>query len=95
MSLFKMPKAVKSRLDWMKRIFLREWHNDRKKINPMKQEEVITPKSVWGLGIGNLRINNWALLVKWLWRSGDEREAPWRKIVVSMGRMVGVGFLRK
>lgn len=31
----------------------------------------------------NLELKNWAILVKWWWRFGEERDALWNKIVVS------------
>lgn len=42
---------------------------------------MIKPKSCGGLGLGNIEYKNAALLVKWWWRFGDEREALWRKVI--------------
>lgn len=36
-----------------------------------------------GLGIGNLRFKNEALLAKWLWRFSLEPNALWRRIIMS------------
>ena len=36
-----------------------------------------------GLGIGNLRCKNKALLLKWLWRFPNEQDALWAKIIKS------------
>ena len=41
------------------------------------------PKEKGGLGIGNLRSKNKALLFKWLWRFPKERETLWAKIIKS------------
>ena len=34
-----------------------------------------------GLGLGELKNKNRALLTKWWWRFGEEREAIWRKVI--------------
>ena len=80
MSLFKMPKVVVERLDLICRNFLWEGKSNKKKLHLMKWSEVIKPKSCGGLGLGDLKYKNAALLAKWQWRFGDEREARWRKV---------------
>lgn len=49
----------------------------------VKWEEVIKPKAVGSLGLSNLEFKNWAILAKWWWRFGEEREALWRGIIVA------------
>lgn len=49
----------------------------------MKWNEVVKPKGAGGLGLGDLRLKNLALLEKWLWRFGKEKEALWRRVIVS------------
>lgn len=49
----------------------------------MKWSKVVKPKFASGLGISCHRFKNCALLVKWWWRFGDEKEALWRKVIVS------------
>lgn len=56
---------------------------DRRNIYLIKWNKVIKPKREWDLGLGNLDLHNWALLAKWLCRFRVEKEAFWRKIIVS------------
>lgn len=53
------------------------------KYNLVSLAEVCSPIFVEGLGIHNLRMFNHALLGKWLWRFGIERDAWWRTVVES------------
>jgi hypothetical protein len=43
---------------------------------------ICSPYSHGGLAIKNLRKFNEALVGKWLWRFGTEREALWQSIVL-------------
>ncbi|EXB99413.1 hypothetical protein L484_016389 [Morus notabilis] len=43
--------------------------------------EVSRPKEVGGLGIGNMRKRNQALLAKWLWRFPLEFDSLWYRVV--------------
>ena len=81
MSLFKMLKAVMESLDRIRRDFLWECHGDNKELHLVMWSEVIKPKSKGGLGLGSLENKNLALLAKWWWRFGKEKEALWRRLI--------------
>jgi hypothetical protein len=49
----------------------------------VKWSKVCTPIKEGGLVIRNLMVFNRALLGKWLWRYGSERDAWWRVVVDS------------
>ena len=54
-----------------------------KKFHLMNWNQVCQPLQSGGLGIRNLRLFNRALLGKWLWRFGNERETLWRQVILS------------
>lgn len=53
MSLFKMPVAMKEKLDLIRRDFLWEGHSNKKKLCWMGWCGVIKPKASGGLGLGS------------------------------------------
>uniref|UniRef100_A0A2N9IEM8 Reverse transcriptase zinc-binding domain-containing protein n=1 Tax=Fagus sylvatica TaxID=28930 RepID=A0A2N9IEM8_FAGSY len=65
------------------------------KIHLVKWDMVCSPYSHGGLAIKNIRRFNEALLGKWLWQFGVEREAFWRKVImVKYGSLEG-GWISK
>jgi hypothetical protein len=47
----------------------------------MNWDKICEPSHTVGLGVKNLQRFNQALLGKWLWHYGTEREALWRQVV--------------
>ena len=54
---------------------------DDSKRHLVNWSKVCSPIQSGGLAIQNLRYFNEALLGKWLWRFGYEREALWRRVI--------------
>ncbi|KAF5761432.1 putative reverse transcriptase zinc-binding domain-containing protein [Helianthus annuus] len=83
-SLFKAPKKVISDLEGLMRRFLWGGTEDMRKMSWVSWEVVTKRIKDGGLGIAPLKINNNALLVKWLWRYLNEPNAMWRRVVLSI-----------
>ena len=81
MSLFRLPRRVKSRLEKIQRDFLRSKGNLEKKIHLVSWDTVCLNKKNGGLGIHSLSILNRALLRKWIWRFSMEVNSPWRHLL--------------
>jgi hypothetical protein len=80
-SLFHLPRSVAARLEKLQWDFLWGGLGEESKIHLVRWSKVCSPISDGGLGIRNLLLFNHALLGKWLWRYGIEREAWWRVAV--------------
>ncbi|XP_075645387.1 uncharacterized protein LOC142616412 [Castanea sativa] len=65
----------------LQRDFLWGGLGDEPKFHLVDWSSVCTPLSSGGLGIRNLRTFNVALLGKWLWRFGQERDALWCQLI--------------
>ena len=61
----------------------------------MEWAKVCMPVQKGGLGIRQLRKFNSALLGKWLWRHGMERDALWRKVIEAKYGDEGGGWCTK
>jgi hypothetical protein len=90
LSLFPIPAAVAKRIETIQRNFLWGDSVEVTKFHLVNWDLICTPLSNGGLNIRSLRRFNEALLGKWLWRFGVEREALWRQVVmVKYGALEG------
>ena len=80
MSLFRMPRAVRLRLEQIQRDFLWRGGALEQKTHLVKWE-VVSKKNKGGLGVRCLSTLNRALLCKWSWCFMEEREALWKEVI--------------
>ncbi|WMV34452.1 hypothetical protein MTR67_027837 [Solanum verrucosum] len=81
MSLFPIPTRVIKKLDRIRRNFLWQGNNEKKRFHLVKWESVVTGKKNDGLGIKNLIFQSEALRMKWLWRYLFEDQLMWKRVV--------------
>ena len=75
LSLFPILASVANRIEKVQRNFLWDGFGDEPKIHLVKWASVCSLISSGGLGIRKIRLFNIALLGKWLWRFGIEKDA--------------------
>ncbi|CAN0890978.1 Putative ribonuclease H protein At1g65750 [Linum grandiflorum] len=83
LSLFKAPAKVISRLEQLQNQFLWAGNLVSEKIHWIEWNTVKTPKCREGLGVQDLHVLNTTLMSKWSLRFGIERNAWWRKLIVT------------
>jgi len=81
LSLFPIPVKVANRLDKIQKDFLWGGIGDEAKFHLVNWNKICTPLHAGGLGAHNFIQFNRALLGKWLWRYGREREVLWRLVI--------------
>ncbi|MFS7935032.1 hypothetical protein Hanom_Chr05g00398661 [Helianthus anomalus] len=74
-------------MEKIRRNFLWGGLEDTHKINWVAWRKVVMPKKFGGLGVGCLRIQNLALIAKWLWRWRMEPKALWVKCIMAIHRI--------
>jgi len=77
MSIFPIPTHVANRIEKLQRDFLWGGIGEEFKYHLVRWDKVCSPISEGGLGFRNLKTFNRALIGKWLWRYGSERDAWW------------------
>jgi len=83
MSVFPMPASVSKSIDALRRNFLWQGSEDKKKFHLVKWEELIVNKDTGGLGIRNLRKQNQSLMLKWLWKFANEDHTLWKEVIIA------------
>ncbi|XP_026451080.1 uncharacterized protein LOC113351280 [Papaver somniferum] len=81
-SLFKAPASVIKILEKKMCNFLWECKDGAKTSHLVNWDMVRATKERGGLGVCNLKLMNQALLAKWCWRYGVEKNKLWYKIIV-------------
>ena len=81
MSLMRIPRVVRLRLEKIQRDFLWGGGALEKRPHLVKWDVVCSHKMKGGLGIRNFSILNRALLCKWSWRFATQRESFWKLII--------------
>ena len=95
MSLFRLPRRVKLRLEHIQRYFLWGEGSLDKKPHLVKWATIFYAKKEGGLGVRGLYNLNKALLSKWLRCFANERDSLWRKVISSkFGEDLGVVFMQ-
>ena len=81
LSLFRMPRFVRLRLEKIQRDFL--WGGETLDSKPhlVKWDTVCSDRRMGGLGVRRLHLLNKVVLCKWIWRFASKREAFWRQII--------------
>lgn len=81
LSMFQLPKGIEKKLEQLFGNFLWGGNEAKRKVHLVAWPEVVKPKIKGGLGIVPLYLKNQALLCKWAWRFGREKDALWVKIL--------------
>ncbi|RVW33890.1 putative ribonuclease H protein [Vitis vinifera] len=84
LSLFKMPASVAAKIERLQRDFLWSGVGEGKRDHLVRWDIVCKPKTIGGLGLGNISWRNLALLGKWLWRYPREGSALWHQVILSI-----------
>ena len=82
LSLFRIPKNVKFRLEKIQRDFLWGGGSSERKFHLINWDSVCQSKEKGNLGIRNLTNFNRALLGKWCWRFSMEDNSMWRGVII-------------
>ena len=83
LSLFPIPASVAAKLEAIQRKFLWGSFGGNFKYHLVRWDVVKLSVSEGGLGVGDLKLFNEALVGKWLWRFMNEKSNLWRRVICS------------
>ncbi|KAJ0535047.1 putative RNA-directed DNA polymerase [Helianthus annuus] len=83
-SIFLAPKKVIKELEAIRRDFVWGFKNGKNKMRWIAWEKIVKAKRYGGLGIGDIRSANLALLAKWWWKYKENPNALWVSVVNSI-----------
>jgi hypothetical protein len=92
LSLFPIPVSVAKRIEKLQREFLWQGSGEEFKFHLVNWNQICAPVRYGGLAVRSLLTFNQALLGKWLWRFGVERDALWRRVIAEKFGLVGGGW---
>lgn len=84
MSLFKVPQGILDSLEKIRRKFLWGGGGDKNKIHWVDWRKITAPIGDGGLGLGSLKAQNLALLIKWWWRLLNENNSLWKDVITGV-----------
>lgn len=87
LSLFKIPEGVAKSIERIQANFLWGGCDQKRKIHMVCWNKIKQRKDNDGLGVRGIKEMNSALLLKWWWRFGNEKDALWRKVVCAKYKM--------
>ncbi|KAJ0589978.1 putative reverse transcriptase zinc-binding domain-containing protein [Helianthus annuus] len=84
LSMFVAPKKVIKVLESIRRDFVWGKKNGKCKMRWVAWKKVVKAKGYGGLGVGDIRSANLALLAKWWWKYKDNPRALWAEVIESI-----------
>ncbi|XP_021972022.1 uncharacterized protein LOC110867200 [Helianthus annuus] len=81
LSIFKASVKVINSLEGIRRAFVWGKLGGKNKLQWVAWKKVQAPKNMGGLGLGEIRSLNWALLAKWKWRFRNNPTQLWTKVL--------------
>ncbi|KAJ0610677.1 putative RNA-directed DNA polymerase [Helianthus annuus] len=84
LSIFKAPVKVLKTLEGLRRDFVWGKTGSKCKMRWVAWNKIQAPRRFCGLGLGEMRSLNWALLMKWRWRFKSDPNQFWARVVMAI-----------
>lgn len=88
-SIFKAPVKVLNFLESMRRRFFWGMKENESKISWVAWNKICADMESGGLGVGSLKAQNIALMVKWWWRFYTEEGSLWKSVIQALHGLNG------